>query len=341
MIVRARAPLRLGLAGGGTDVSPYADQYGGAILNSTISLNVYASLKPTPDDRIKFNSIDLGHAKVFNADSRLPTDHPLALFAGVYNRIVEDYCDGKSFSFEMTTYVDVPKGSGLGTSSTICVAILGAFVEFMQLGLGEYEIANLAYEIERKDLGMAGGRQDQYAATFGGVNYMEFGQDESVIVNPLRVKSEYLSELEHNLLLYYTGTTRLSSKIIERQRKAFNKEKSSSIDAAHLLKEQSVEMKKALLTGKIDEIGNILHQGWVEKKKMAEGITNKEIEDIYRAARNAGATGGKISGAGGGGYMMIYCPDTTRYQVMNALKNFNGYFQSYKFEKIGMTSWKR
>ena len=341
MIVRARAPLRLGLAGGGTDVSPYADLHGGAILNSTISLNVYASLKPTTDNKITFNSIDLGKSITFPESSQLPVNHPLALFAGVYNRIIRDYYDGDSFSFEMTTYVDVPKGSGLGTSSTICVAILGAFVEFLQLGLGEYDIAHLAYEIERQDLKMAGGRQDQYAATFGGVNYMEFGKEESVIVNPLRVKSEYLSELEHNLLLYYTGTTRLSSKIIERQRKAFNKPKSSSIDAAHLLKEQSIEMKKALLTGKIDDIGTILHQGWVEKKKMAAGISNDEIEEIYQAARKVGASGGKISGAGGGGYMMIYCPETSRYQVMEALKGFNGYFQSYKFEKIGMTSWKR
>ena len=341
MIVRARAPLRLGLAGGGTDVSPYADLYGGAILNSTISLNVYASLIPTTDGKIRFNSIDLGKSQTFDALSELPTDHPLGLFAGTYNRVVKDFCEGEAFSFEMTTYVDVPKGSGLGTSSTICVAILGAFVEYLQLGLGEYDIAHLAYEIERKDLMMAGGRQDQYAATFGGVNYMEFGKDESVIVNPLRIKSEYLSELEHNLLLYYTGRTRVSSQIIERQRKAFNDSHSSSIEAAHHLKEQSIEMKKALLTGKIDEIGNILHQGWVEKKKMAKGISNQEIEDIYQAARNAGASGGKISGAGGGGYMMIYCPETSRYRVMEALKNFNGYFQSYKFEKIGMTSWKR
>ncbi len=341
MIVRARAPLRLGLAGGGTDVSPYADLYGGAILNSTISLNVYASLIPSTGDVITFNSIDLGKSKSFDVAPELPVDHPLSLFAGVYNRVVRDFNDGNEFSCEMTTYVDVPKGSGLGTSSTICVAILGAFTEYLQLGLGEYDIAHLAYEIERQDLKMAGGRQDQYAATFGGVNYMEFGKDESVIVNPLRIKSEYLSELEHNLLLYYTGRTRVSSQIIERQRSAFKKSHNQSIEAAHLLKEQSVDMKKALLTGRIDEIGTILHHGWVEKKKMAEGISNEEIEEIYKAARNAGASGGKISGAGGGGYMMLYCPGTSRYAVMEALKDFDGYFQSYKFEKIGMTSWKR
>jgi len=338
MIIRSKAPLRLGLAGGGTDVSPYSDIYGGAILNATISMYAYATIEPTTDGKIIFEMPDLGVTEEFSSVDELPTDGPFILHKGVYNQIVKMFTH-KPLSFRMATHVDVPAGSGLGTSSTLVVAILGAFVEWFKLPLGEYDIAHLAYSIERKDLNMSGGRQDQYAATFGGINYMEFYKDDKVIVNPLRVRQCFQDELAHNLLLYYTQTSRLSSKIIEEQTKNVLDKNEISIEAMHRLKEQSVWMKESILKGDIDEMGKILDFGWKYKKQMALGITNPMLDEIYNAAIAAGATGGKVSGAGGGGFMSFYCPGITRYKVETALSAFGGQVKRYEFTTEGLKTW--
>lgn len=338
MIYRSKAPLRIGLAGGGTDVSPYCDLYGGAILNATISLYAYASLQPLDTAEIIFEAMDRGEQVTYDLAANLPVDGRLDLATGVYNRLVKDYGPVPS-GFRLTTFVDAPAGSGLGTSSTLMVAILGAFAEWLRLPLGEYDIAHLSYEIEREDLQMAGGKQDQYAATFGGVNFMEFYESNRVIVNPLRIKSQYLHELENNLLLYFTATSRLSSAIIEVQSENVKKNNQQSIDAMHQLKEQARMMKEALLKGKVHDIGAILDYGFKYKKQMAQGISNTKMDEIYEAALQAGATGGKISGAGGGGFMMFYCPGNTRYAVTEALKNFGGDFRPYQFTERGLSTW--
>lgn len=339
MIIRSRAPLRLGLAGGGTDVSPYSDIYGGAVLNATISMYAYATIEPSDDGKIVFNSIDKGERIECESKERLEIDDKLDLLKGVYNRIVKDFVK-RPLSFELTTYVDAPPGSGLGSSSTLVVAIIGAFAEWLKLPLGEYDIAHLAFEIERKDLSLAGGKQDQYAATFGGFNFMEFYDNDKVIVNPLRIKPEIINELQFNLLLYYTGTSRLSSKIIEAQAKNVKEKKEKPIEAMHKLKEQAIMMKEVILKGRLDEIGEILDFGWQHKKQMAEGITNPVIDEIYETAKKAGATGGKISGAGGGGFMMFYCPRNTRYKVIEALQRFGGEFRRFQFTKYGLETWR-
>jgi D-glycero-alpha-D-manno-heptose-7-phosphate kinase len=218
------------------------------------------------------------------------------------------------------------------------VAIVGAFVEMLRLPLGEYDIAHLAYEIERNDLKMAGGKQDQYAATFGGVNYMEFNGD-NVLVNPLRIKQQYLFELENNLVLYYTATTRESAKIIEKQSQNVVSKQEKPIDAMHQLKRQAQLMKEALLKGRLHEIGEILDFGFQQKKQMAEGISNPLIDEIYESAKKAGATGGKISGAGGGGFMTFYCPENTKYAVIEKLMEFGGFVKNYQLVDHGLTSW--
>jgi D-glycero-alpha-D-manno-heptose-7-phosphate kinase len=338
MIIRSKAPLRIGLAGGGTDVSPFCDLFGGAILNVTVSLYAYASIEPLDSGEIIFDVADRGEFEKLESAPELPFNGTLDLFKGVYNRIVKDFTK-KPLSFRLTTFVDAPAGSGLGTSSTLVVAILGAFTEWLKLPLGEYDIAHLAYQIEREDCKMAGGRQDQYAATFGGVNFMEFYKDDKVIVNPLRIKSQYLSELEHNLLLFYTQTSRFSSKIIEEQSSNVKGQNQNSIDAMHHLKEQSVMMKEALLRGQIHKIGEILDFGWQHKKNMAGGITNPLIDSIYSAAVEAGASGGKISGAGGGGFMIFYCPKNTRYKVIETIEKFGGSVKRYTFTKEGLATW--
>lgn len=338
MIYRSKAPLRIGLAGGGTDVSPYSDKFGGAILNATISLSAYANIEHRSDNKIVLQALDRTEIETLDVSNKLPINGHLDLLKGVYNRIVLDY-DIELKGMTLSTYVDAPAGSGLGTSSTLVVAIVGAFVEMHKLPLGEYDIAKLAFDIERKDLGLAGGKQDQYAATFGGVNFMEFYEDEHVIVNPLRIKEKYIHELQNNLLLFYTDTSRESATIIKEQVKNVNDQKSSSIEAMHQLKKQAVLMKEALLRGKLDEIGEILDFGFREKRKMAANISNDEIENIYNIAMRAGASGGKISGAGGGGFMIFYCPGNTRYNVINALSHLSGKVQKYQFTNYGLTTW--
>ena len=337
MLIRSKAPLRLGLAGGGTDVSPFSDIYGGAILNATINMYAYTTIQPTDDGRIVFDSPSNGLHEEFNSCSYLEPNGFFILHKGVYNRIIRQY-HNKQLSFRLSTFVDSPPGSGLGTSSTLVVSILGAFVEWLKLPLGEYDIAHLAYEIERIDLGMSGGKQDQYAATFGGFNYMEFKGD-NVIVNPLRVRQRHLDELAHNLVLYYTDTSHISAQIIEDQQKNVMAKKQSSIDAMLNLKNQAALMKETLLRGDIDGIGSILDYGWKYKKQMADSITNSLLDSIYDAAKAAGATGGKVSGAGGGGYMFFYCPSVTRYEVVETLKQFGGESKRYQFTTDGLKTW--
>lgn len=338
MIYRSKAPLRIGLAGGGTDVSPYSDLYGGAILNATISLSAYASIELLNEDKIIVEALDRKEQQLLELTDQLPIDGTLDLLKGVYNNIKRHYHFPKR-GFRLSTFVDAPAGSGLGTSSTLVVAILGAFVEMLKLPLGDYDIAHLAYEIERMELQLAGGRQDQYAATFGGVNFMEFYDNDKVIVNPLRIRSQYMHELENNLVLYFTATSRESATIIKEQVKNVNNKDEKSIEAMHQLKEQAKMMKEALLKGKLGEFGEILDFGFQQKRKMAANISNSSIEEIYDAAKKAGATGGKISGAGGGGFMIFYCPGNTSYAVKETLLQFGGEIKNYSFTKYGLSSW--
>lgn len=338
MIFRSKAPLRIGLAGGGTDVSPYSDEFGGAILNATISLYAHASIELLEEEIIILQALDRNETETYPFSTSLPVNGKLDLLKGVYNRIQKDYTIPYK-GFRLSTFVDAPAGSGLGTSSTLVVAILGAFTEMLRLPLGEYDLARYAFDIERNDLQLAGGKQDQYAATFGGVNYMEFYEADKVIVNPLRIKQEYLNELEHNLLLYFTDTSRESAAIIKEQQKNVSTGNTQSIEAMHQLKEQARRMKEALLKGELHTIGEILDFGFQQKRKMAANISNSLIDELYSEAIKAGATGGKISGAGGGGFMIFYCPGISRFAVMEALQKSGGLFRTYHFTKQGMTSW--
>ena len=338
MIIRSKAPLRLGLAGGGTDVSPYADLHGGSILNATINMYAHTTIIPTENGSIHLEAQDMEVSEDLESQVYLEPDGKLALLKGVYNRVVKDFVK-KPLSFELYTRVDAPPGSGLGSSSTLVVSILGAFAEWQNIPLGEYDIARLAYEIERNDLGLAGGRQDQYAATFGGFNFMEFYKDDKVIVNPLRIKQRYAAELEHNLVLFYMGTSRESARIIEKQTENIRNSNEAALEATHNLKAQSIKMKEAILMGKTGSIGEVMHYGWESKKKMAAGISNPEIDKIYATALKNGATGGKISGAGGGGYFFFYCPRVSRTRLIKSLEPFGVKAQHYHFTRQGVYTY--
>ncbi|MFZ4456094.1 MAG: dehydrogenase [Bacteroidales bacterium] len=339
MIIRSKAPLRLGLAGGGSDVSPYSDVYGGLILNATINQYAYCTIEERTDSIISLNAPDIAISKEYQSSLLLPIDGTLDLHKGVYNRIVRDY-QLQPLSFSITTYSDAPPGSGLGSSSTMVVAILKAFVEWLNLPLGEYDIAHLAYDIERKDLKLSGGKQDQYAATFGGFNFMEFKADDVVIVNPLRVKRWIIDELEASMILYYTGASRSSAAIIDEQTKNTSSGNVVAIEAMHQIKQSSLEMKEAVLKGDIKRFADILGEAWENKKKMAHSITNDSINSVFEAAKKAGAIAGKVSGAGGGGFIMFIVNPIHKVNVVNVLSKLDGHVVDFQFSDGGCHGWK-
>ena len=338
MIIRSKAPLRLGLAGGGSDVSPYSDIYGGLILNATINLYAYCTIEETDDNQITINAFDAHCSKSYSMAESLEIDGEASLIKGVYNRVVKDFGVGAK-SFKITTYNDAPAGSGLGTSSTMVVCILKAFVEWLGLPLGDYEISRLAYEIERKDLGLSGGKQDQYAATFGGFNFIEFEKDDRVIVNPLRIKNWIKNELENSLILYYTGTSRDSAKIIDEQIKSTKEKNSNSLEGMHTLKREAYVMKECILKGDFDGFAACLQRGWEAKKKTASVISNPFIDGMYRFVMENGAKAAKISGAGGGGFMMIYCDPVQRFSLVEKLKKTQGTVMLTSFTERGTQAW--
>jgi D-glycero-alpha-D-manno-heptose-7-phosphate kinase len=339
MIIRSKAPLRLGLAGGGSDVSPYSDIYGGLILNATINLYAYCSIEETNNGKIKIEASDVGQTLFYDVAEQLPITGELDLHKGVYNRMIRDFSLAPS-AIKIITYSDAPPGSGLGSSSTMVVAIIKAFAEWKNLPLGEYEIARLAYEIERKELQFSGGKQDQYAATFGGFNFMEFQRDDRVIVNPLRIKRWIVDELEASIILYYTGVSRSSAEIISEQQKNTSEKNTSAIEAMHRIKQSAIDMKQSLLTGNIGQFADILGQAWEDKKKMASAISNAEIEQAFAKAISAGAITGKVSGAGGGGFIMFIIDPTKRIQVKRMLEALGGRVTDFQFSEGGTHGWK-
>jgi D-glycero-alpha-D-manno-heptose-7-phosphate kinase len=340
-VARARAPLRLGLAGGGTDLSPYCDDFGGAVLNLTISRFAYAFVSRRADDCLLLRSSDLEQEETLAAAPRLATDRGLLLHRGVYNRMIREFNDGRPIGLTITTHADVPAGSGLGTSSAIVVALVDAFRAFLDLPLGRYDVARLAYEIERKDLELPGGKQDQYAAAFGGVNFIEFLSNDRAIVNPLRVKDSHLDELEASMVTCFTGQSRVSEAIVREQSQHMSAHRPRAIEALHQLKGDAEQMKHALLTGDIEEIACILQRSWAAKKATASNITNPLIDDLYDCAMRNGALGGKVSGAGGGGFMMFVATPEARPHLVNALRAKGANAEAVHFTSLGCEAWIR
>lgn len=329
----------MGLAGGGSDVSPYSDIYGGLVLNATINLYTYCTIEETNDNMITINSFDANCFKCYNLQSSLEIDGEASLIKGVYNRIIKDFGISPQ-SFRITTYNDAPVGSGLGTSSAMVVCILKAFIEWLSLPLGDYETSRLAYEIERLDLKLSGGKQDQYAAAFGGFNYMEFLKEDLVIVNPLKIKRWIIDELEASIILYFTGASRSSAQIINEQKDNTSKGKNDAVEAMHRIKQSAIDMKLALLKGDMHRFALILGEGWENKKKMASSITNPMIQEAFDVAIPAGALSGKVSGAGGGGFIMFMVDPTKKKDVINALGKLSGFVMPFQFTDGGAHGWK-
>lgn len=340
MIVRSRAPLRLGLAGGGTDVSPFSDQHGGFVMNVTIDKFAYATISPSESGQVEFESLDAEHREQLDPAAVNLSPGPTQLIRGVYLRIADHLLGGERPRICVRAHSDAPPGSGLGSSSTMVVSLVAAFTEYFGLALGEYEIAQLAFDIERRDLGLSGGKQDQYAAAFGGFNFMEFYGGDTVVVNPLRIKDWIWNELEASLVLYFTGVSRASAKIIDEQARNVREGNTQSLEAMHRLKQEAVQMKEALLRGDLVRFAEVMQSGWQAKKLSASSISNPLIDEIEALAFANGAKAAKVSGAGGGGFMMFVCDPADRVRLVRALSACAGSVYDAHFTPHGASSWR-
>lgn len=340
MIVRARAPLRLGLAGGGTDVSPYCDIHGGYVLNATIDRYAYAVIKTLDEPLVRFIAADQKVEKVKLVSEPLVLNGKLDLHKAVYNHIVQNFNGGRPIPLELSTFCDAPAGSGLGSSSTLVVAMIRAFAELLNLPLDDYTVAQMAHQIERVDCGLQGGRQDQYSATFGGFNFMEFYADERAVINPLRIKNWIICELEASLVLYFTGVSRESAHIIADQSSNVKSGAADALEAMHGIKREALAMKECLLRGNFPGLVESMRLGWENKKRSAKTVSNPHIDSIHDAAVQAGALAGKVSGAGGGGFMWFFVPTEKRMDVIRTLNGSGGQVSNCHFTKYGTQAWR-
>ena len=335
--VFSKAPLRLAMSGGGTDLQPYWSKYGGVVLNGTI--DQYAYCKIEPSSQWIFKSVDLGIEKefLFFDDSDQYYDGALKLLVNTYQYLTKSL---DRHPVKITTYVEVPPGSGLGSSSALVVALVSAITEYYGLPRGEYDIAEDAVKIERNICNLPGGKQDQFASAFGGFNFMEFLPDGRTIVNPLRLNYKTQNMMELNTVLYYVGKPRKNANVIVNTTKNLtNNDK--VIQATHKIKQTCIEYKNALLTGDFDMISQLMNTYWKMKIETNENVASPELIDAYNFALQNGATGAKISGAGGGGHMILFTNFDKRHQLITSLENRKiGKVVPFKFVKHGVDLWR-
>jgi D-glycero-alpha-D-manno-heptose-7-phosphate kinase len=330
-VIRAKAPLRVSFAGGGTDLVQWYEEHGGAVLSSTINRYSYVTLYPREDDEIRIRSFDLGTHVNYKINQEL-FDGVLDLAKAAIRRM------GIDLGFELDVYTEAPRGSGLGGSSAVTSAILGAVREYTGVVLDAYELAELNYTIERTDLGIAGGKQDQYATTFGGFNMIEFHRDR-VLVTPLRVDRDILNDLEAHVFLCYTGQVRSDLGIIEKQMEYYQS-RQDTITAMKKVHQQVYQMMEALLKGRLNKFGELLDEAYQAKKEMNPHVSTSRVDELYALAKKEGALGGKLLGAGGGGYLMLYIPGARVHDVRKALEAQGGQFASFAFEERGLQVWR-
>jgi D-glycero-alpha-D-manno-heptose-7-phosphate kinase len=331
--IRARAPLRISFAGGGTDVPPFPTLEGGCVLSATIDRYAHGSLAPRTDRMVTIESVDFKTTAEMTLDDDILYDGSLDLIKAAVRRFGKEGTDG----YDLVLRSNAPPGSGLGSSSTMMVALTGLLAQHYGAAMGAYQVAELAGAIEHEDLGIAGGMQDLYAATFGGFNFIEF--TDRVIVNPLRIRDEIALELELSLLLCFTGITRDSARVIEDQTRRATSGADDTLGALRVQKELAVAMKAALLTGELNEFGSLLGEAWIQKKRLSPYISNERIDELYEVAVSKGALGGKITGAGGGGYILLFCDFTRKHRVIEALEFAGAEVVEFAFDSKGLTTW--
>ncbi|MDR2866967.1 MAG: kinase [Methanomassiliicoccaceae archaeon] len=330
-MIRARAPLRIGMAGGGTDVEPYASERGGYVFNTTIDKYAYCTVVPNGSDRLSIVSLDYGAFAAPLDGGPLKYDGNMDLIKAVSNHF--RITDG----FDVFIHSDAPPGSGLGGSSTVIVAILGAITEWLNIRLTDHELADLAFRLEREELGLKGGKQDQYAAVFGGFNLMEF-KKHGVRVHKVHLKDETVNELQYCSLLCYTGRSRDSANIIEAQMKRYGG--GSNVEALDAAKKLAKDGRDALMQGNVRKFGEILNESWAQKKRFTPDVTNSTVDELYSVAMDNGAIGGKVSGAGGGGFMYFVCEYDKKHLIAKELQKKGARITDFMFERSGVQTWR-
>ena len=334
--VFSKAPLRMALAGGGTDLEPYYTRYGGFVLNATIDQYAYCKIEPSRE--WCFKSIDLGIEEKHNLWNNVEyIDSKLKLLINSYQYLTKDV---EREPVKITTYVEAPPGSGLGSSSALVVALIAAIAEYYNVPLGEYDMAEYAIEIERKICDLPGGKQDQFAAAFGGFNFMEFLKDGRTIVNPLRLNQKTQNMMELSTVLYYVGKPRKDSRVIENTAKGLVDSK-TVLNATHEIRNACINYKRGLLMGDFDMISELMETYWRMKLETNPHVASPEILDSYDFARKNGATAAKISGAGGGGHMVLFTEFEERHRLISALKNKEGRVVPFKFVNHGVDVWRQ
>jgi D-glycero-alpha-D-manno-heptose-7-phosphate kinase len=328
---RARAPLRIGIAGGGTDVDPYASQRGGCVLNTTINKYAYCTITPRHDCTMSVHSSYYGRYETPLDGGPLKLDGNMDLIKAVTNHF-----EVKA-GFDILIESDAPAGSGLGGSSTMIVAMISAVSNWLGTEMDCDDIAKLAYQLEREDIGLKGGKQDQYAAAYGGFNLMDIDAD-GVRVQKLKIDEDVADELQYRSLLCYTGTSRESANIITSQIESFNRgENEKALDESKRL---ARDIGNALTEGDIEKAGTLLHESWGYKKQFSDKISNETINNLYDIAMRSGAIGGKVSGAGGGGFMYYICKYDKKAEVAKELQRHGVITTDFAFEPKGVTSWR-
>lgn len=331
-IFRSRAPLRISFAGGGTDVPPYPELYGGAVISTTIDRYAYVTLKKNLQKGLRVISQDYNLLEKFESISDLKIDGKMGL---VKAALIQ--AGLKKENLDIIIHVDSPPGSGLGSSSAVAVCLIGCIANYMNENYSTYEIAERAIKLERELVGIKGGYQDQYASAFGGFNFIEFKK--TVTVNPLRLRSEILHELLASLILLDTGKTRLSGNILGKQIQKYKDKDTSTLQHLEVIKQLVYDVKESLLKGNITEIGKMLNTYWEHKKRIEKGVSNPQIDKIYDMLKKAGVLGGKILGAGGGGHMLFLCDPDKRYEAIHAISKTSTNVVKFNFDKAGIQTW--
>ncbi len=329
--IRSKAPLRLGIAGGGTDVDPYATEKGGYVFNTTINKYAYCTLTPRSDRNMNINSLYYGQYQAPLDGGPLPLNNNMSLISSVTN-----YFQVKH-GFDMVIRSDVPAGSGLGGSSTMIVSMISAMVNWLDVDMTKEDMARLAYHLEREVIGLKGGLQDQYAAVYGGFNSLVI-HGHNVKVEPANITPDIVDELQCRSVLCYTGISRDSATIINTQIKSYRQGRND--EALDVSKELAKKIRNTLRYGDIEGTGRLLDQVWQYKKQFSDKVTNPEIDGLYQIAMSHGAIGGKVSGAGGGGFMYFICRYDKKGELTKALADAGAIISDFNFEPVGVKSWR-
>jgi D-glycero-alpha-D-manno-heptose-7-phosphate kinase len=332
LTVRSRAPIRLDLAGGWTDVAPFSSEVGGAVVNAAINRYSYTTLKLNASDGIRLVSADYGLSLTLPGDEHLPYDGQLDMLKAGVNLL------GPHSGIELFVRADAPPGSGTGSSGATGVAILGALNAVRPQPVSLHQLAETAHRLEVEELHVAGGKQDQYAAALGGINYLEF-KDPYVSSSPLRLSDAAINEMEKRLILCYTGHTRVSGDIISAVQGAYRAHNNRTLGALHRMVGIADEMRGALLRGEVDAMGPLLLENWACQKDLHPSVTNPDIDHLFDVALANGATGGKALGAGGGGCLLFMAIADREHEVSAALAKEGVEIMHFNLDRQGLQVW--